>query len=118
MLNFLGDIATKLQPFRRLSYLLAALLVGFIITQLLKVPSQNQVAVSCEILSFVGCIWLLLFNILLSIFQNIPSEDNCSLGFLARVKIKTQRFFYHLLALMFITLTLIIVFLSFRMLRI
>lgn len=118
MLELLEGIATKLQPLRKFSYLLLALLVGFIITQLLKAPSQNQLTSLYEILSFVGCIWLLLFNILLSIFYQIPSIDNSSKGLITRVKTKTKRFFYHLLALLFIGLTLVIIFLTIRMLRI
>jgi len=118
MLEILVKIAEKLQCFRKLTYLLAVLLVGFILTQLLATPSSAQSSSSYAMLSFIGVIWLILFNILLSLFHNIPTNNEESKGVLSRVKIKIQRSFYHLLALLFIGLTLMIVFLSIRMFRI
>lgn len=118
MLEILSKISIKLQPFRKLSYLLAALLISVIVTQLLQTPSQTQSTNPYAILSFVACIWLLLFNLLLALFYNIPRVDENSKGMFVRIKIKMLRSLYHLLALLFIGLTLVIVFLSVRMLRI
>jgi uncharacterized membrane protein len=118
MLEILVKIAEKLQPFRQLTYLLAALLVGIIITQLLTTPSSAQSSSSFAMLSFIGVIWLILFNILLSLFHNIPAHNEESKGVFSCVKIKIQRIFYNLFALLFIGLTLMIVFLSIKMIRI
>jgi len=118
MLEILEKLSGKLQPLRKLSYLLITALVIGIVIYLLKTPSySHQSTNSFAILSFVCCIWLLLFNLLLSIFNNIPSTDN-QVAMFKRLKIKIQRFFYHLLAILFIVLTLVIVFLTIRMLRI
>ncbi|PKI16916.1 hypothetical protein [Colwellia sp. 12G3] len=118
MLEILAKLSTNLQPFRKLTYLLAVFLVGIIVTQLLQTPSSTQLNNPFAMLSFVGIIWLLLFNILLSLFHNIPSIDEGSKGMFTHMKIKVQRSFYHLLALLFIALTLIIVFLTARILRV
>lgn len=118
MLEILGKLSVKLQPFRRLSYLAAALLAGVIVTLLLQTPLPMQSTNTFSMLSFLGFIWLLLFNILLSIFHNIPRVDESSNGSFMRVKIKVQRCFYHLLALLFIGLTLVIIFLTVRILRV
>jgi len=118
MLEILVKLAEKLQPFRKLTYLLAAILVGIIVTQLLTTPSSAQSSNSYAMLSFIGVIWLILLNILLSLFHKIPALNEESKGVFSRVKIKIQRSFYHLFALLFIGLTLMIVFLSIRMLRI
>lgn len=119
MLELLEKLATKLQPFRKLSYLLASILVGVIFVQLLQAPLQyEQPNDFYAILSFIACIWLLLFNILISIFDNIPSASNNTLGMVARFKIKLQLAFYQLLALLFIGLTLVIIFITIRLLRI
>jgi len=118
MLEILVKLADKLHPFRKLIYLLAALLVGVIVTQLLIKSSPEQSSSSYAMLSFMGVIWLLLFNILILLFHNIPDHNEESKGVLSRVKIKIQRTFYHFFALLFIGLTLMIVFLSVRMLRI
>ena len=117
MLELLAKLATKLQPFRKLSYLLAVILVGIIFSQLQQTTSQQPTS-PYALLSFIACIWILLFNILLSLFDNIPSGSSNSHGLFVRFKIKVQRRFYHFLALLFIGLTLVIVFLSLRMLRV
>ena len=118
MLETLVKLAEKLQPFRKLTYLLAAILVVIIVIQLLTTPSPAQSSSSYGMLSFMGVIWILLLNILILLFHNIPDLNEGSKGFIAHVKVKIQRSFYHLFALLFMSLTLTIVFLSFRMLRI
>ncbi|WP_019025949.1 hypothetical protein [Colwellia piezophila] len=118
MLEFLEHIATKLQPFRKLSYLVAVFLGGVIANQLLQTSSPTQASNTLAILSFVGCLWLLLFNVLLSTFHNIPSKSNSSHNLFVRLKAKLQRAPYYVLALLFIALTLVIAFLSIRMLRV
>ena len=118
MLEILAKLSGKLLPFRKLIYLAMVLLVGVIISQLLQIPSPAKPSKAFSILSLVGLIWLLLFNILLSTFHNIPRIDDDTKSRLALVKIKVKRCFYHFLAILFIGLTLVIVFLSVRMLRI
>lgn len=117
MLEILAKLSGKLLPFRKLIYLAMIILVGVIITQLLQTPSPSKPSNAVSILSLVGLIWLLLFNILLSTFYNIPRADDIE-SRLALVKIKVKRCFYHFLAILFIGLTLVIIFLSVRMLRI
>ena len=117
MLDLLAKLATKLQPFRKLSYLLAVILVGIIFSQLQQTTSQQPTS-PYALLSFIACIWLLLFNILLSLFDNIPKINTDSPGIFIRIKLKVQRILYHFLALLFIGLTLVIVFLSLRVLRV
>jgi len=118
MLEILAKLSGKLLPFRKLIYLAMIILVGVIITQLLQTPSPLKSSNAVGILSLVGLIWLLLFNILLSIFHNIPRIDNDSNSRLSRVKIKVKRGVFHVLALLFVGLTLVIILLSVRMLRI
>ena len=118
MLKILVALAEKLQPLRKLTYILAVLLVGVIFTQLLTTPSYSLSNSSYAMFSFVGVIWLILFNILLSLFHKIPTLNEESKGMFSRVKIKIQRSFYHFFAILLIGLTLMIVFLSIRMLRI
>lgn len=118
MLEILEKLSSKLQPFRKLTYIVAALLVAIIVTQVLQASLPTQSTNPYAMLSFVGLIWLLLFNILLSLFHNIPRDDEGSKGIFIRAKIKVQRSLYHFLALLFIGLTLVIIFLSLRMFRI
>ena len=118
MLEILAKLSGKLLPFRKLIYLTMIILVGVIITQLLQAPSPSKPSNAVSILSLVGLIWLLLFNILLSTFHNIPRVDDDTKSRLTLVKIKVKRGVFHVLALLFVGLTLVIIFLSVRMLRI
>ena len=118
MLEILAKLSGKLLPFRKLIYLAMIILVGVIITQLLQAPSPSKPSNTVSILSLVGLIWLLLFNILLSTFHNIPRVDDDTKSRLTLVKIKVKRGVFHVLALLFVGLTLVIIFLSVRMLRI
>ena len=118
MLEILAKLSGKLLPFRKLIYLAMIILVGVIITQLLQAPSPSKPSNAVSILSLVGLIWLLLFNILLSTFHNIPRVDDDTKSRLTLFKIKVKRGVFHVLALLFVGLTLVIIFLSVRMLRI
>jgi hypothetical protein len=118
MLEILAKLSGKLLPFRKLIYLAMIILVGVIITQLLQAPSPSKPSNAVSILSLVGLIWLLLFNILLSTFHNIPRVDDDTKSRLTLVKIKVKRGVFHVLALLFVGLTLVIIFLSVRMLKI
>ncbi len=118
MLEILEKLSVKLLPFRKLIYFALIILVGVMITQLLQTPSATHSSNTFSILSLVGFIWLLLLNILLSIFHNIPKIEGNSNSRLSRVKIKVKRGGFHVLALLFVGLTLVIIFLSVRMLRI
>ena len=119
MLGLLSKLSVKLKPFRKLTHLLSVIFISVIIYQLFGVPS-NQVHLNSPyaMLSFIACIWLLLINLLISMFANIPTANTRGIGMIARFKIKALRIFYRLLALLFITLTLVIIFLSVRLLRI
>jgi len=117
MLELFGKLSKKLQPLRRFSYFLVIILVVGIVIYLLQPTSHQQPSSSYAILSFVACIWLLLFNLLLSIFDNVPTVDTQAAKF-KRLKIKIQRCIYQLLAVLFTGLTLIIIFLTIRMLRV
>ena len=118
MLDVLSKLAVKLKPFQKLSYVLIVLLAVTIIFQLNQ-PSSLQVdkSNSYAFFSFLTCIWLLLFNLLIAMFDNIPLINNDNKGIISRIKNKVRRGFYHFLALLFVVLTLVIIFLSIRMLR-
>jgi hypothetical protein len=119
VLDFLSRLSIKLQPLRKLSYVLGAIFITVIISQLFQKPAQlHQVDNSYTILSFVSCIWLLLFNILILTFKEVPSVNKVTSGIISRFKIKVQRAFYHLLALLFVGLSLTIIILTIRLLRI
>lgn len=118
MLALLSKMAIRLQPYRKLSYFLGFILIVFIISRLFQKPLLNQVSSPYAILSFVGCIWLILFNLLLSLFDNVPCINDNVDGVITRFKIRIQRGIYHFLSIIFVGLTTVILWLSFRLLRI
>ncbi len=117
MLEILEKLANKLQPFRKVSFIAAVLLLSGIVIQLMLFPTQ-QLVNSYTIIFFIAFIWFLLFHILLTIFHDIPSSGQADSSVLERFKIKFQRFLYHFIAFLFICLTAVIVFLSVRLLRV
>ena len=117
MLEILGKLSKKLQPLRKLSYVLIAILVAGVATYLVQSGSNHQLSNSYAILDFVVCIWLLLLNLLLSIFNDIPKLDMQGPKF-KRLKVKIQRFLYQLFAVLFMGLTFVVIFLTIRLLRV
>lgn len=117
MLNLLEKLASKLQYFRKISLLLAFFLLLSIVIQLTLFPAQPLTSDYTQ-MCFVCFIWLLLFNILLSVFYDIPNSCQADMIGFKRIKVKFQRFLYHLLAFLFICLTVVIMFLTVRFFRI
>ncbi len=117
MLEILGKLSTKLQSLRKLSYVLMAISVGGVITHLLQPVSNQQLNNSYAIWGFVIFIWLLLFNLLLSIFNGIPKLDTQG-SKLKQLKVKIQLFLYQLFAVLFAGLTFMVIFLTIRLLRV
>ena len=119
MLEILAKLAIWLKPFKKVTHLLVASLVVVIVIQLKQSPTYNLQATNpIAIFSFLACIWLLLLNLLISLFDNIPVKKTEKTGFFSRLKSKVHRGFYQFIALLFIALTLTIIFLSIRLLRV
>ncbi|MFK8016356.1 MAG: hypothetical protein AB8G17_13060 [Gammaproteobacteria bacterium] len=68
--------------------------------------------------SVVGVLWTSLFFVLVSGFAVIPEKPAAGTRFFARVKIRLKRGAYHLLALIFVVLSIAVVAMSVRMLGI
>jgi len=114
--------AVKIKPFQKMSYFLAVIFITLLIVPLI-VPTQAEFigfAISDDYGKFalLGCIWLLLFNLVTNVFINIPIQATESDSTFRRIKLKLARFLYFILAMFFVVLTLTILFLSIRLLRV
>lgn len=119
MLEILAKLAMWLKPFKKVIHLLVVTLVVLIVVQLKQSPSYDLRATNpLAIFSFLACIWLLLLNLLISLFENIPVKKTEKTGIFSRLKSKACRGVYQFIALLFIALTLTIIFLSIRLLRV
>jgi len=103
---------------RKFIYILCLLLVVQIFYQLIILPASSQAQYSFANTSLLIIVWLLLLNLMISIFGNAPTKTISSLSFFARFKAKVKQWIYVFLSFVFIGMTLVVVFLSFRMLRV
>jgi hypothetical protein len=117
MLEILEKLASKLQAFRKPSLILAIFFLLGAFVQLVLFDAQ-YINPSYEMTCFVVFIWLLLFNIMLSVFNAAPSINRENHGMFERFKIKFKRSLLHLSAFLFICLTVVIIFLTLRFLRV
>lgn len=118
MVTFLVKISLALKPFNKFIYLLAILFIINIGYQLVfsAVPS---VAESNKIMvNFLALAWLLLINLMIQVFSRLPVASQSKTSFLARIKNKLHRGIYYLLSLVFIVISIAVILLSFRMLRV
>ncbi len=117
MLAILEKLASKLQVFRKPSLILAIsfLLVAFV--QLMLFDAK-YIAPNYAMACFVVFIWLLLFNIMLSVFNAVPSINHNHSGMYERFKFKFKRFLFQLFAFLFVCLTAVIIFLTIRFIRV
>ncbi len=117
-LDFVQRLAEKLLFVRKFVYILCLLLVSIIVYQLifqpLSIPFQNSFAN----ISLLVIAWLLLLNLMISIFGHSPAKITRTLSLFERVKVKLKQWMYILLSFVFIIMTFVIMFLSFRMLRV
>ncbi len=118
MITFFVKISFVLKPFYRLTYLLAILLIANIAYQLFfsVMPSAAE---SHEImLSLLALTWLALVNLMIQIFTRIPITAQNKISFFARIKNTLHRGLYYLLSFVFIGISIAVILLSIRMLRV
>lgn len=114
-------IAKKIKPYQKVNYFLAVVFMLFIVMALIF-PIQAEL-ISLDVasgygkLALLGCIWLLLLNIMVSIFIDAPEVITEEHSFFTRYRLKIKRLLYYILAMLFIILTLTILVLSVRLLR-
>ena len=122
MLVLFESVAKKIKPYQKISYFIAVVFIIFLAVPVIFPIQAESVGLDFTDgygkLGLLSCIWLLLLNIVTSIFINIPKAATESDSFFMRIKLKVKRFFYFILALLLIVLTLVILVLSIRLLRV
>jgi hypothetical protein len=118
MIAFLVKVSLVLKPFHKLTYLLAIILIANITYQLVF-SAMPSLAESNEIrLYILVLVWLALVNLMIEIFSRIPVVSLRKMSFLIRMKNKVHRGLYYVLSLIFIVISIAVILLSFRMLRV
>ena len=116
MLNLLSKIALVLKPLQKFILFFATLLVALIIFTLVKQNSFYSLDNHWLKISFLLFMWVVLMNLLILVFNRVPSTFNVNQRF-SGVKYKIKRFFYHMLAWLFMAAGATLLILSFRMIN-
>ena len=114
MTLFLNHLANKLFPFRLFFYLLTACIAIAIIVNLIDPAEQLQE--NTLIYGLVAFIWLLLFNVMLNIFHGEAISERPN-GLLQKLKFKLSAIVQKLLVIVFMSLSLVIIYLTFKLLN-
>jgi len=118
MITCLVKISLALKPFHKFTYLLAIVLITNIVYQLIfsVMPSAAE---SSEIrLNFLALAWLALVNLMILIFSQVPIVSQSKTSLIARIKNRFHRGFYYALSCVFILISIAVILLSYKMLRV
>lgn len=115
--KYITKLTISLQPYRKLLYFFALLLITNICYRLYY-SSITQFSDSATMLNLLLLVWLALLNLMLTIFTNTENQENGKLSIIKRLKNKLNQWFENLLALAFIMLTFAVILLSIRMINI
>jgi hypothetical protein len=118
MITSLVKISLALKPFNKFIYLLAILFIVNIGYQLVFSVMPSVAESNKIMINFLALAWLLLVNLMIQVFSQLPVASQSKTSFLARIKNKFHRGVYYLLSLVFIVISLAVILLSFRMLRV
>jgi hypothetical protein len=116
MLNLLSKAALMLQPLQKLILFFAVLLVALILFTLVEQDSFYSLDNHWLKISFLVMIWLALMNLLILVFNKVPSTFDVNQRS-SVIKYNIKRFFYHTLAWLFMAAAGTLVILSFRMIN-
>jgi hypothetical protein len=105
-----------LQPLQKLILFFAVLLVALILFTLVEQDSFYSLDNHWLKISFLVMIWLALMNLLILVFNKVPSTFDVNQRS-SVIKYNITRFFYHTLAWLFMAAAGTLVILSFRMIN-
>ena len=118
MVTFLVKISLALKPFNKFIYLLAILFIINIGYQLFFSVTPSVAESNNIMVNFLALVWLLLVNLMIQVFSRVPIVLQGKISLLARIKNKFYRGLYYLLSLVFIVISIAVILLSLRMLRV
>ncbi len=118
MITYIAKLALRLQPYRKVFYFIAILLIGNVSYRLLFLSSINQFNDSATMLNMLALVWLALLNLMLNIFTYPQKNRSVKVSLFQRLKNKLNQWVEYLLSIIFLLLTLSVIVLSIRMIRV
>ncbi|MBL4941639.1 MAG: hypothetical protein JKY81_08240 [Colwellia sp.] len=117
MFSLIVKLSIALKPFHRLTYLLALLIIVNLAYKFLFSSEPIQATDKAAMFSLLALAWLVLINLMLQVFTRIPERIQTKQSFFVRIKNRLHQAVYYVLSLLFIGLSLTLIILSIRMLR-
>lgn len=118
MIAFLVKLTQILKPYQKLTYFFATLILINLVYQFVFLESSMQADDKATMFSLLGLIWLVLVNLMLQIFIEIPEKTQGARSVLAWIKHKLHQMLYYILSFLFIGLSISLIILSFKMMRV
>ena len=118
MIPLLIKLSTALKPFHKLTYLFALLIIANVAYQFVFSSMPAQPEDKGAMFSLLALAWLALINLMLHVFTQIPENKKNEQFVLTWIKNKLHQIFYYMLSLVFICLSIALIILSFKMLRV
>jgi hypothetical protein len=94
------------------------MLIANIIYQLAFSVTPSAAESNEIMLNLLGLAWLALVNLMIQVFTRVPVASHSKMSFLARIRNRLHRGLYYALSFVFIVMSIAVIVLSFRMLRV
>jgi len=117
MITFLVNAALALKPFYKFTYVLAIVLVASIVYQLFFSVMPSFAESNRIMLSLLALAWLALVNLMIQLFSRLPIALQSKSSILARIKNSFHRGLYYVLSLVFVVISIAVLLLTFKMLK-
>lgn len=118
MIPILVKLSIRLKPYYKLIHLLALLVIVNLLYQFLFSTEPNRIEDKGAMLSLLALVWLALIHLMLNIFTQIPEKKQKEHSLIIQMKAKLNYMLYYILSLIFLCLTLVLIILSFKMIRV
>jgi hypothetical protein len=118
MISILVKVSNTLKPFHKLIHFIALIIIFKILYQFLFTTEPANPGNKEGMYSLLVVIWLLLINVMLHVFTKIPEKKSKAPFILSRIINKLHYFLYYILSLLFIGLSVTLIILSFKMMRV
>lgn len=117
MVALLIKVSSVLKPFHKLTYVFAFVIIANVLYQFLFIVEPSEFHDKKMMFSLLALAWLALINLMLQVFTRIPDSKKTHTNFFVNVKNKLHQGVYYLLSLVFFTLSMTLIILSLKMLR-
>jgi len=118
VISLLIKISLKLKPYHKITYVLAFLILANLVYQLIAPLGEIKDEGGGAMFSLLALAWVALINLMLHIFTRIPEKTGNRQSFFTKIKNKLHQCLYYVLSIVFLGLSVALLILSVKMLRV